>query len=584
VTHVQDITERKLAQEQLARSNQRIADILGSIQDHFYVLDREWNFVFASQRFTSRIGKEPRDIVGHNIWQMFPKHVGTAFEEHLRAAMEAKETRRFEAGGQYTDAWYMMTVFPSPDGITVLGTEVTERKRAEEALRERDERFTTLVANLESGVALVDEHGQFVLYNASFLRIFGLSSSSDIHNVNNQDWGRWQVFGENGQLLEVDSHPVRKAALTRQPVRNQLVRVRRPSDGQELWLLVSAEPVLRPDGQLRLMICTYYDITQRRQSDETLRQREERLRLALQAGQMATWDWHVASGRVEWNDQHYRMLGYEVGGVPPSYEAWVQRIHSEDRPATEARLRRSMEEGGTYATEFRVLWPDGTERWIEARGQFECDAEGHAVRSYGVMLDLTERKGAEDELRRATAAAETANQAKDHFLAALSHELRTPLSPALMLVTAQENNPELPDPVRQDLITVRHSIELEVRIIDDLLDLSRVTSGKMRMHLQNISVQDVLRQAIGTCSADITGHNLQLCQEFAASEDLVHADPARLQQVFWNLLKNAAKFTPQGGKLGIRCRNINGGQVQVQVASLSCPCITLALTTQTPHF
>jgi PAS domain S-box-containing protein len=136
-----DITNRKRAQEALERSNQRLAEVLDSIQDDFYVLDSDWKFTFASKQFTSRIGKQPDDFLGRNIWEMFPKHLGTTFEENLRAAMDRRETRRFEIGGKYTDAWYLMTASPSAEGITVLGTEITENKRIEEALREANARL-----------------------------------------------------------------------------------------------------------------------------------------------------------------------------------------------------------------------------------------------------------------------------------------------------------------------------------------------------------------------------------------------------------------------------------------------------------
>lgn len=132
---VHDITERKQAEEQIARSNQKLNEILASIQDDFYVLDRDWNFVYVSRLFTSKIGMLPEDLVGRNIWTMFPRHVGTVLEENFRAAMEVRQVRRFEIGGKYTSAWYRMTVFPSTEGITVLGTDITERKKAEEALQ-----------------------------------------------------------------------------------------------------------------------------------------------------------------------------------------------------------------------------------------------------------------------------------------------------------------------------------------------------------------------------------------------------------------------------------------------------------------
>ena len=138
---VLDVTERKRAEQALARSNLKLAEVLDSIQVDFYVLDRDWSFTFASKRFTSRIGKQPEDFLGHNIWEMFPKHLGTVYEENLRAAMDKRETRRFEIGGKYTDAWYRMTASPSAEGITVLGTEITENKRVEETLRNLNARL-----------------------------------------------------------------------------------------------------------------------------------------------------------------------------------------------------------------------------------------------------------------------------------------------------------------------------------------------------------------------------------------------------------------------------------------------------------
>ena len=144
-----DVTERKRVEEALNASNHRINEILSSIQDDFYVLDRDWNFVFASKSFTSRIGKEPKDFVGNNLWEMFPKHLGTILEENYRAAMDKREVRRFELHGQYTDLWYRMTAFPSAEGITILGTDITESKRAEKALEEKSSQLQLVNEELE---------------------------------------------------------------------------------------------------------------------------------------------------------------------------------------------------------------------------------------------------------------------------------------------------------------------------------------------------------------------------------------------------------------------------------------------------
>ena len=141
-----------------------------------------------------------------------------------------------------------------------------------------------------------------------------------------------------------------------------------------------------------------HDITERRHAEEALRMSEERLQLALDAAKLATWDWHVPSGEVIWNEIHYSMLGYQPGEIKPSYQAWSSRVYHEDRAAVEELIRKCMNEGCDYVTEFRVQWPDETLRWVEARGRFECDSSGKAIRSYGAMLDITERKQAAEAL------------------------------------------------------------------------------------------------------------------------------------------------------------------------------------------
>ncbi len=175
-----DITAHRRAEEQLERSHQKLNEILASIQDDFYVLDRDWNFVYVNRQFTSRIGKEPEDFVGNNIWKMFPKHLGTVLEENYRAAMEKRQIRRFEIPGKYTNAWYSMTAFPSPEGITVLGTEITESKRSEQLIKESEERFRNIFNQSPIGIGVYNADGILTSLNPAAMEMFGISSPEKI--------------------------------------------------------------------------------------------------------------------------------------------------------------------------------------------------------------------------------------------------------------------------------------------------------------------------------------------------------------------------------------------------------------------
>lgn len=172
----------------------------------------------------------------------------------------------------------------------------------------------------------------------------------------------------------------------------------------------------------------------------------------------------------------------------------------------------------------------------------------------GIIRDITERKDAEEALKAAKLlavaakeAAEAANKAKDQFMAILSHELRTPLTPVLATMTYVEAMQDLPAELREEIGTIRRNIEIEARLIDDLLDLTRISRGKIELHLEVLDAHAALRTALETCQSDIEAKGLEVSLALHAREHHIWADPARMQQVFWNLIKNAVKFTPAGG-------------------------------------
>jgi PAS domain S-box-containing protein len=172
-----------------------------------------------------------------------------------------------------------------------------------------------------------------------------------------------------------------------------------------------------------------------------------------------------------------------------------------------------------------------------------------------IVEDITERKRADAELREARDVAEAACRAKDRFLAVLSHELRTPLTPVLFGVSSMlESNPG-PE-LRPTLEMIRRNIELEARLIDDLLDLSRFSRGRMRLEFETIDIHDTIRRAIEICNDETFVAGLDVVTELAAAEHHANADDARLLQIFWNVIRNAVKFTPANGKLTIRSANL----------------------------
>jgi signal transduction histidine kinase len=189
------------------------------------------------------------------------------------------------------------------------------------------------------------------------------------------------------------------------------------------------------------------------------------------------------------------------------------------------------------------------------RAQPVRDADGRIMNWIGSTTDIDDQKQSEERLRQAKEMAESANRAKDQFLAALSHELRTPLTPVLLSAAALENDSTLSEAARSEMSLIRRNVELEARLIDDLLDLTRIARGKLKLDLRLTDPLRVIRAALEVCEDDLNTKGLTIRLEPPSDQQqvCVKADPARLQQVFWNLIKNSVKFTPTGGRISISC-------------------------------
>jgi CheY-like chemotaxis protein/nitrogen-specific signal transduction histidine kinase len=185
------------------------------------------------------------------------------------------------------------------------------------------------------------------------------------------------------------------------------------------------------------------------------------------------------------------------------------------------------------------------------------------------VQDITVRKHAEIERERllaseraARAEAERASEAKSEFLATLSHELRTPLTPVLLTVSLIESHPDLPPDLRDDIASIRRNVELESRLIGDLLDLTRISKGKLQLEFQETDLHPIIRSAVEICQREASA---QLLLHLTATQHMVRGDRIRLQQIFWNLINNAQKFTPPGGTIIVRTSDLSGERVRVEV-------------------
>ena len=427
------------------------------------------------------------------------------------------------------------------------------RSEVETALAEGERRFAGVIQSAMDAIITVDNDQRIVIFNPAAERVFGYPSSEatgmPLSRLIPERYRQMHAkhvgaFGETG------------ATNRRMGALGQLWGLR--SNGEEFPIEASISQV--EIGSQRFFTVILRDIAQRQKVEEQLRLQSAALESAANAIAIAKRD-----GTILWvNEAFTQLTGYDsretVGKT-------LGLLKSGEHPAAFYKsMWQTILDGHFWQGELVNKRKDGTLYTEEMTITPVLDSDEAITHFIAIKQDVTHRKGMESALATARDDAEAASRAKDAFLAALSHELRTPLTPALLLAGTMADAPDVPEALRNDFALIRQNIEVEARLIDDLLDLTRIAHGKLTLKMENADVHTLLRQSVDLFKSDLQARRITVSTEFTASRSHVRCDPVRLQQVFWNVVKNAVKFTPVGGSIEIQSTSSPEGNVLVRIA------------------
>ena len=420
-------------------------------------------------------------------------------------------------------------------GAVSVVRDITEQKRIEAGMRENEARFRLLFQNMLDGYAicqmLYDDQGRpedfvYLDVNASVVKLTGLQNvvgkrvSEVIPGIRQSHPELFETYG--------------RVASTGKPERLEIYI-------EPLRMSFSIS-VYSP--QRDHFVAVFDNITERKRNEDALRESDERLKQAQQIAHVGSWELDLVKNELIWSDEAYRIFGLAPHVFGATYEAFLDVVHPEDRAAVDRAYSGSLREGrDTYEIEHRVIRKaSGEIRIVHEKCEHVRDSSGRIIRSIGMVQDITERKRTEDALREAY-------RRKDEFLAMLAHELRNPLS----AITSAIELLKTLDQADATLVRARNAASRQAahmaRLLDDLLDVARVTQGKVMLDKQDVSLHSILESAIEASNPLVNARNHRLYVSHPRKSMHVRGDPVRLSQTISNLLNNAAKYTAPGGEI-----------------------------------
>lgn len=405
----------------------------------------------------------------------------------------------------------------------------TLEARLRNSLYEREREH--LAVNQHAIVSVADKHGNIIDVNEKFCEISG--------------YDRSELIGQNHRIVKSGEHPAEFYQQLWRTISQghiwQGVICNRAKDGSLYWVESSITPFLDAAGKPYQYVSIRTDITRQIRSEQAVELAKERLRRGQIYANIGTWEWNIGSGELFWTEQIAPLFGYAKGELETSYENFLNAIHPDDRDKVIAAVNDCVEKGSRYHIEHRVVWPDGTIRWLLEKGDVLRDSDGKPIKMIGVVQDVT-------EIQLAKEAAERANRAKSEFLSSMSHELRTPLNSIIGFSQLLALS-DLSDKQKKQLGTITQSGKHLLSLINDVLEFAKLENGKIHLNIQPIDVKPIIEQVVALSESHAYANNIHIKLASWQDQHYIQADPVRFQQILVNLMSNGIKYNRPNGLL-----------------------------------
>ncbi|HEY9676340.1 MAG TPA: PAS domain S-box protein [Waterburya sp.] len=558
ITH--DVTDYKRVEQALRQSEARFRRVVESNMIGIGAWNRNGQITEANEALLQLVGYTQADVEAGNLYweELTPPEYRHLDEKALREIESSGICTPFEKEYIHKDGQRIPILIGAaafqdiPDSGVFFVLNLMESKQVEKALRDALQKLNFHVENTPLAVIERDRHFSITRWSQGAQRIFGWQAEEVIGRGPEE----WQtIYPEDIEVVNNAKIRLLNGDEQQNICRNRSYK----KDGSIIYSEWYNSALLNESGNLVSVLSLVLDVTERKQAEEALRWSEERFRQLAENIQDVFWMLDFSTQQLLYVSPAYAQIwGRSCESLYANPHDWLEAIHPQDREWVRTIFYEQVLEGG-FDAEYRIVHPDGSIRWVRDRGFPVKDESGDTYRIAGIAEDITERKQAEEERihllkreREARAQAEAANRIKDEFLAVLSHELRSPLNPILGWSKLLQDRQFDEKSMARGLEIIERNAKLQIQLIEDLLDVSRILRGKLSLTVCSVNLVSTIEAAIETVRLAASAKSIQIQTVYEPDIVQVLGDSARLQQVLWNLLSNAVKFTPNGGRVKVR--------------------------------
>ncbi|MEW6708112.1 MAG: ATP-binding protein [Pseudomonadota bacterium] len=588
-------------------------ELLHLITDNLPVLiayaDREGRYRLNNKAYETWFGRPRSEITGKLVREVVGVRSWADIGPRLEAAL-AGQTVQFETtfhypgiGTRHIDAVYVPHRGPGDavKGVAILVQDVSARYRAHQELRRAEEAQRLLVSLHDASRGVRDPVQLQGEITRRVARHFGVSRCSYLEIDASGEWalierdhaeglpsiaGRHRMADFSPALLQtlragrtvvVDdvqsdprtAEPTHQAAFADLHARAvlcvPLLKEGRPAAAFALLHHAPRRWTADEAALFEQLAERTWFVVENARTESQLRESRNVLSLAMRGGRMGAWSRDLVSERVWWSRELEEIFGLPPGGFAGTTEGFRALVHPDDRPRLETSVAEALACRADYSVEFRFRHASGQWRWMDGRGRAVYDAQGRPTMLYGIGIDITARRANEEEMRRLNEELAAAHRRKDEFLATLAHELRNPLAPITnALEILRRKDPGDPAALRWTRDIIDRQVRQMTRLVDDLLDVARITRGRIELKRERVALAPVVHAAVESARPFIESAHHDLELRLPQQPLWLDADPMRLTQVLLNLLNNAAKYTPPGGRITLTVQ-ARDGQAEVAV-------------------